>query len=273
MEKTNKSKVIDNHSFVVCAYKENPYLQDTIDSLLNQSINSEIVVSTSTPNDHIKDICEKNNIKLIVNPKPINAGEDWNYGYNNVEKDLITIVHQDDLYEPNFLEETIKAFEKFTDTQIVFTDYFELRNGKKVSNNSMLRIKRIMNAPFKLGLFNRSIFVKKRILSFGNPICCPAITYNKALLGLDIFDKTYINSCDYKTLIDLAFRKGRFVYVPLKLMSHRIYEESATTRNISNGVRTKEDLKIMEMLWPKFIAKRVVRIYAKSENLNDLDGE
>ena len=49
----------NDHSFVICAYKENSHLEMTIQSLLNQTIKSKVFISTSTPNDHIKGLCEK----------------------------------------------------------------------------------------------------------------------------------------------------------------------------------------------------------------------
>ena len=67
----------NNHSFVICAYKENPHLEMTIQSLLNQTIKSKVFISTSTPNDHIKGLCEKYGLELFVNPSPKNAGADF----------------------------------------------------------------------------------------------------------------------------------------------------------------------------------------------------
>jgi hypothetical protein len=41
------------------------------------------------------------------------------------------------------------------------------------------------------------------------------------------------------------------VYIPEILMGHRISEDSATTRNLANNIRQKEDLEIFEEFWPK----------------------
>ena len=86
----------NDHSFVICAYKENPHLEMTIQSLLNQTIKSKVFISTSTPNDHIKGLCEKYGLELFVNPSPKNAGADWNWAYDHAPTPLVTIAHQDD---------------------------------------------------------------------------------------------------------------------------------------------------------------------------------
>lgn len=258
----------NDHTFVICAYKENPYLENTVHTLLNQSVKSNIILSTSTPNDHIEGICKKYNIPLIVNPVPHLAGDDWNYGYDHADSKLVTIVHQDDLYSKDFLKETLHALNKAKNPLLCFTDYYELKKGKKESNNVLLNIKRIMNSPLSKKTFQSSKWLRKRILGLGDAICCPSVTFVKERLGAAIFDTEYKNSCDYKTWVELAEREGDFVYIPKKLLAHRIYAESATTLNLSENIRQKEDLEILSTLWPRPIAYAINKVYALSEKSN-----
>ena len=182
----------------------------------------------------------------------------------------MTLAHQDDIYEPRFVESTLYHLNKRNkdDVIMLFTDYYELRNNARTTSNRILRVKRIMNAPFCLPGGAGSRFVRRRVLSFGEPICCPSATFVKKHAGISIFDTTYINSCDYKTFVDLANKRGAFVYIPEILMGHRIYEESATTRNIANGIRKREDEEIMALFWPRPIARLINRFYSSSEKSN-----
>lgn len=260
----------NNHTFVICAYKENPHLEETVQSLENQTVKSRIILSTSTPNDHIKSICEKHGIEMFVNPHPHLAGDDWNYGYSRAKTELVTLAHQDDLYEPDFLEVTLRYINKRKkdDVIIAFTDYYELKLGRKEMTNKLLKIKRIMNAPLALPCFYGSKFIRRRTLSVGCAICCPAVTYVKKNNDRHVFDTTFKNSCDYKTWVDMSKKKGSFIYIPKKLMAHRIYAESATTLNLSENIRQKEDLEILCDFWPRPIAKMINKVYAKSEESN-----
>ena len=259
-----------NHTFVICAYKENPYLENTVKTLLNQTVKSKIILSTSTPNVHISGVCEKYNIPIVVNPNPHLAGDDWNYGYNQANTELVTIVHQDDLYAKEFLEQSLNALNNAKNPLFCFTDYCELKQGKKVENNLLLNIKRLMNTPLRFNSINGKKWIRKRLLGLGCAICCPAVTYVKERLGDSIFDTTYKNSCDYKTWVDLAERDGSFVYVPKKLLLHRIYAESATTLNLSENIRKAEDQEILSTLWPKPIASMINNVYALSEKSNKI---
>ena len=92
----------------------------------------------------------------------------------------------------------------------------------------------------------------------------------RTVLGPSIFDTHYVNSCDYMTYVELASRAGRFVFIPKLLMGHRIYEGSATTKNLSENIRKREDGEILATLWPKPIAAMVNNVYATSESSNEL---
>lgn len=261
----------NNHTFVICAYKENPHLEETILSIKAQTVKSHIMLSTSTPSDYLTNMCKKHNIKMCINPKPRSAGDDWNYGYMHAKTPLITIAHQDDLYDEDFLENVLKSMNKRNDIIFCFTDYYEIKMGKRVNTNTLLRIKRLMNSPLSHGIFQKSKFVRNRILSFGCPICCPAVTFVRDNAGDNPFDNTFRNSCDYMTWVLLARKKGAFVYIPKKLMAHRIYAESATTLNLSENIRKKEDYQIMCNFWPRPIARLINGMYATSEKSNKVN--
>ena len=70
-------KTENDHTFIICAYKESPYLDKCIQSLLNQTVKSNIVMYTSTPNDYIQDIADKYAIDLY-SKNGGSIGKDWN---------------------------------------------------------------------------------------------------------------------------------------------------------------------------------------------------
>ena len=59
-----------------------------------------------------------------------------------------------------------------------------------------------------------------------------------------------------------------FYYIHKSLMGHRIYEESTTSKVLKDNGRTKEDYEMFRKFWPKFIAKRLTKVYQKSEKSN-----
>ena len=91
----------NDHTFVLCAYKESPYLEECVLSLLNQRVRSRVIISTSTPNAHIKSVSAKFGLPLFVNEGEASISHDWNCAVAHCETPLVTIAHQDDVYLPD----------------------------------------------------------------------------------------------------------------------------------------------------------------------------
>ena len=100
------------HSFVVCAYGRSPYLQECVESLVRQTKKSRILIATSTPNEMITAVAEQYNLRVIVNPRKCGIAVDWNFALRQTDTRLVTIAHQDDVYEPAYTEKVLKAFRK-----------------------------------------------------------------------------------------------------------------------------------------------------------------
>lgn len=160
-----------NHTFAVCAYKESKYLEECIKSLKKQTVKSNIIISTSTPNEHIENLAKKYNLQMYINEGKTGIGQDWNYAVSVCKTDYVTVAHQDDIYSEDYLENIQKVCQKYDDIVMAFTDYGELRNQKYVTSTTMLKIKKIMLMPLRvLKKFKRNkkisiIFWKSNLLS------------------------------------------------------------------------------------------------------------
>lgn len=258
-----------NHTFVICAYKESEYLEECILSLKKQTISSNIIMETSTPNDYISGLAGKYDIPLYINPKG-GITQDWNFGLSKVETKFATVAHQDDVYEPEYTAKIMDKMKKSKKPLIAFSDYCELRDGQKVHDTTMLKIKRLMLAPLKMGAFKGSRFVRRRVLSMGDPICCPAVTFNLDTVERPIFKDGFRSCEDWEAWEMISRLKGDFLYIPEPLMCHRIHQESATTAIIQDNARVEENYVMFCKFWPRPIAKLINRFYTKSEESNSL---
>lgn len=258
------------HVFVICAYKESPYLKECIESLLHQSVPVKILLATSTPNEYIKNLCIKYKIPWYVKDGKSGLASDWNFAYCIGHADFITLAHQDDIYEPDYAKMVVRALKKASHPLIAFTDYYEYRNKKKVRDNKNLKIKRFMLLPLRLPVLQRSIFIRRRILSLGNPICCPSVTYVPKNLPDILFKEGMSSNTDWETWENISKLKGDFVYIKKCLMSHRIHQDSTTTAIIGDCKRQQEDVEILKKFWPEFMAQLIEKIYSKSEKSNDV---
>lgn len=258
------------HTFAICAYKESPYLEECVKSLTKQTLPSKIIMVTSTPNDLIRGVCEKYKVPLFVNEGEGGIVQDWNFAYLASDTKYVTIAHQDDVYLPKYTESIIGKITKAKRPLIAFTDYGELREGQVILHNRMLKIKRLMLAPLKGEMFQKSRFVRRRILSFGCPICCPSVTFAKANLPQTVFQKGYRSDEDWQAWEMISKYKGEFLYIDKVSMYHRIHKESETSIILGDNARTLEDYEMFCKFWPKPIARLLTRLYSESEKSNEL---
>lgn len=259
-----------NHTFAICAYKESPYLEDCIVSLIGQTTESKIIMATSTPNVYIDTLAKKYDIPLHINEGQGGITQDWNFALSCVDTKYATIAHQDDVYEADYTEKIIRNLEKVKNPIIGFSEYRELRNGQAVSDIPMLKIKRVMLAPLRVKWFWNSKWVRRRILSLGDPICCPAVTFCLENVERPVFQHNFYSCEDWEAWEKLSKLKGAFVYVPEYLMCHRIHEESATSEIIADNRRVEENYVMYCKFWPKWIAQLINQFYTKAEKSNQL---
>lgn len=253
------------HTFVIIAYKESPYIEECIQSLLNQTIKSQIHITTSTPSEYLRAIAKKYKLPLHINNVSAGIASDWMYAYDSTATRFVTLAHQDDLYDNRYAEKCLAAAAKKENNLITFTGYKELFNGVYRSNTLNLLVKRLILFPFFLFKNNiASSWMKKRMFSFGNSISCPSVMYNKDTIGEFTFNEKLENNLDWDAWLTFAERKGCFVYVKDKLMVHRIHENSESSENLRNNTRQQEDYQMFKKVWPAPLAKIISKIYSLS---------
>ncbi len=227
-----------DHTFAVCAYGESPYLAECVASLREQTMPTRIIMCTSTPNDVIEAVAGDNDLPLFVNGEEPGIGHDWNYALSCAETPLVTIAHQDDVYCADYTEKMLAAMNDCVRPLIFFSDCGELREEEKVTDNRLLRIKRLLL---------RSL---------------------KKLVPAPLFSESMKCDLDWQAWERLSYEDGSFCYCPEILMYHRIHEDSETTRLIRNRVRTEEDLQMLRRFWPLLIAKAINMVYGYSQKSN-----
>ena len=158
------------HTFVILAYKESKYLNDCIKSVINQSVKSNIVIATTTDNSFIRKLARKYNIDIVIG-KHSNIGGDFDFAVNTGKTKLVTVAHQDDLYDYDYAKTVIDEYNKNNSATIIFTDYYEIRENKKIYRNNNLRIKKILLFPLRFRKLSGLKFIKRLTLKFGNSIC------------------------------------------------------------------------------------------------------
>ncbi len=260
-----------DHTFVVCAYQKSPYLESCIRSLCAQTCRGHILIATSTPNDHITGMARRYGLPVFVREgEEKGIAADWNFGLSCAQSELVTLAHQDDVYGRHYTEYMLRAVNEAEHPLIAFSDYGERRESTDLADSRLLRIKRLLLLPLSIKLGQRSVWLRRRSLSLGNPVCCPSVMYVLPHLHTPVFENNMESNIDWQAWEKISREKGSFVYCRRVLMLHRIHEGSTTSRLIEKDGRKAEDLQVFYRFWPKAIARLIEKAYQKSEASNEV---
>lgn len=254
-----------DHTFVIPAFGDSPYLAECLASIRQQTVPSRIIMTTSTPSPPVARIAEQQGVPLFVNAERGGIAADWNYAYAAAGTKYVTIAHQDDLYAATYTQECLAAADRNDDVLMVFTDYAERRSSGDRSSSLNLNVKLAILRMCYLGSDEvRTLRRKKYLLSLGNPIPCPSVLFNKARIGQFSFERGLRYNLDWDAWYRLAHREGAFVYVRKRLMTHRIHADSELVKGTAGTGRRQEDELLFARFWPRPVAAVLSCLYRTS---------
>ncbi len=208
-------------------------------------------------------------VELRINPRRRNIGSDWNFALTTTGAECVTLAHQDDCYEPRYAETLLAAMRARSEALIAFCDYREVTHAGPRPDNLNLRIKRLLcRANFGRRKVLTSVSARRRLLSLGNPICCPSVILNRARVPDFRFIESMRSNLDWDAWMRLADCAGDYIYVREPLVVRRIHEQSETSAAIADRQREAEDRQMFGRVWPAPVASLLTRVYRTSFRAN-----
>lgn len=123
-------------SCVLLSYNHVHTIEDTVKSVLKQKLkNFEFIISDDCSNDgtweKLINIKKKNN-NIILRKTKTNIGMagNTNYAFSLCSRPYIALLHHDDLYPSNLLEEWAKMLDKYSEAAFVFNSYKNYETNK-----------------------------------------------------------------------------------------------------------------------------------------------
>jgi len=252
-----------DHTFVIPVYRAAPNLAALVATLRAQrNESSEIALTSSTPSPELAEFARQHALPLHLNPERIDIAADWNFALAAARTPLVTLAHQDDLFDPEYVTRLADALRRHPRAVIAFSDYCEHTPQGGRAMNLNLRIKRALTRrAFGAGEYLSEPRAKMRLLAFGNPICCPSVMFNRTALGAFNFPAGLQTNLDWMAWLQLARQPGGFVYVREPLVSKGVHSASATTLTIANRAREREDRALFDAIWPRPVAAALATVY------------
>ncbi|MET0509724.1 MAG: glycosyltransferase [Burkholderiaceae bacterium] len=259
------------HAFVIPAYRQSPYLEACIESLRTQDETSELVITTATPSAFLHEVARRHDVPLIVGRHPPSIASDWNFALAAPDAELVTLAHQDDLFDPAYGRLVKDAFLRQPGATLCFTGHREhTPDGPRPANVNLLVKRWLSRRAFGSDRLVYDQARKRRLLKWGNPVCCPSVTFNRALIPEFRFAAEFQINLDWDAWARLATADGGFLYLPQPLVSHRVHPGSETTAGIADQRRSVEDLAMLRRFWPPVAARCIHSVYRLSYRANRL---
>ncbi len=249
------------HVFVVPAYGDSPFLSDCLMSLQSQRAAGKVILTTSTPSPFIERIARQFDAELIVNPQASGIASDWNFALTATDARRVTLAHQDDVYYPAFLERSVELLEGSPQAVLSFTGYQEIDDAGLPVASRISRAKHFLEALTLGGGRRVSRGRLRAFLSFGNPLPCSSVTFDRNRLGDFAFSTDFRSNLDWDAWLRLLERGDTFARTPERLIGRRHNALTATARLIGQGRRQAEDLTMFRRLWPWPIADALALFY------------
>lgn len=255
---------------VVCAYGDSPWLARCLASLQPQIASGvKLTIATSTPSPFIAALAQQHGARIAVNQHRAGIAADWNFAYQTATAPLVTLCHQDDEYSPDYATAMRDAFEQSPDVLFALCDHIELSSTGPRNLSLLLRIKRrLVTRTFGMATIKDATSIRRRLLSWGNPISCPGVMFNKARLPDFAFDEKFSSNMDWDAWERLCRLPGSVAYVNRPLVGHRVHTGSATTALIANTARAKEDRLMLHRFWPRPVAWLIFQLYRQAYRSN-----
>ena len=254
----------EDHVFVICAYKESPYLEACIRSLERQTVPSSVMIATSTPSPFLEAAARRHGIRIAVREGEPDIAEDWNFGIGIAERMLVTLAHQDDMYEKHYTARLLAAAERWPDMTLFTTASATVKNGAVQPAHAPEIVKKLLRLPLRFRRFADRTAVKRLVLRLGNPVICPSCAYRKDVCGESPFSGTHKFILDWEFLWDLAGRGGRWICDERPGIFYRIHGDAATASLIHSNVREAEEREMFRRMWPEAAVNLILHFYRRS---------
>jgi glycosyltransferase involved in cell wall biosynthesis len=252
-----------NHTFAIPVYRAAQNLAALVESLRRQvGDRSEILLASSTPSAELDAFAKHHALPLHINPQRIDIAADWNFALAAAQTKWVTLAHQDDLFTPSYVGRLCAALRRHPGALMAFCDYSEHTPFGTRAININLRIKRLLRErAFGARECITDPRDKVRLLSLGNPICCPSVMFDRSALAEFRFPAGFQTNLDWMAWLELARRPGGFVYVRERLVSKGVHAASETTAAIASRAREREDRALFDVLWPRPLAAALATLY------------
>lgn len=245
-------------SIVIPSYNQAEYLERTLLSVINQGVDTEIIVIDGGSTDNSVEIIKKYEDKIAywVSEKDRGQSHALNKGFAKATGDIFGWQNSDDIYMPGAFKNVLEVFEKYPDKKIVYGNWYEIDENDNIIDKTYSapkpRVPHFSYEGFDSNL--QSMFWKREVMEkFGN------------------FDENLHQLMDTDFLFSVILNQGTDIFVKTDsfLGSFRRHQDQKTKRNRIDK-RAVDEQKVVDAKYnfdkiPSFAKQRYKILYVMSK--------
>lgn len=227
-----------------------PFLERTIQSLLSQTVRpDEIVCIDDASTDDSASVVARigdPSLELLRNPTRVGLSANWNRALQLAANfDYVTIAHQDDIYEPDYLRDVTAALESHPSSFIAHTKASVIDETDQKLDLAATRYKDKFWP--KNDFVERTVEDELALLIRGDYIFCPSVTFRVSTLpAIGLFDEQYEFVPDWDFWLRGLMAGHTIVGVNRHLIRYRSHSRSATALAEKTLRRYLEEIAIVD---------------------------
>ena len=217
-------------SFIICCYNSSKYLNETIESVLNQKYNNfEIIMIDDGSTDNTSEILnlykkKYKNIKVYSNPN-MGLAYSRNYAVKKSSFDWIVILDHDDVSLPNRLNTYLEIINNHQNIDLIFSDITYFNNN--ISYNRFEKIIENLNInPSNLNLSKKNGYIN--LIKYGCFIASSTVAFKKSsYFKTKGFDEKFKFITDYIFFLEIS-KLGNIFCFNKPLAKWRMHETQSS---------------------------------------------
>lgn len=226
------------------------YLDDLFESLLKQSepFYLDIIDDSPVPQSDITvpDTLNARYIRHDDNTHGLSGN--WNFAVRKARSRWVSVLHQDDMLHPDYTQIIAELIDAYPRATAVFSNACIVDESGQPATTLADRVKERLLNKVEGTRFTLIGDAGSATLLRGNFIFCPAVCFNREMLGSRGFNKRWKMVPDLALYLLLLFKGHTLVGSKRVGMLYRRHREQATAKYQATGLRFEEEFALYRQM-------------------------
>jgi glycosyltransferase involved in cell wall biosynthesis len=192
-------------------------------------------------------------VRYVCHPKNVGIAENWRIGIELAsDADFFCLLHDDDTYEPTFVERLVEPLINDPGAVMSFCDHWVMySDGRRSVEETEKFAARFGRRGLPAGPL--ADFAKATLVDFS--ISIGASLFRRKMVRPDMIDAAAKGAIDYWLLMQCVRTGGRAVYCPERLMNYRLHGDSMSASQplqMAPGHLRRVEIALSDPLFDRF---------------------